>query len=208
MVYLNAIMSTDTYFTISGASEGLFKNKGSRFLAFAFPVQDENEVKDHVQFLKKQYHNARHHCYAYRIGVEEPYLFRMNDDGEPSGTAGKPIFGQILSKQLTNILIVVVRYFGGTLLGTSGLIQAYKAAAEDALLNSTIMQNVVKEKLHLQFGYQEMNAVMRVVKEESVEITQQDFQEECKMDVLVPRKLKDAVLRRLILIEKLNISEI
>lgn len=201
-------MSADTYFTISGASEGLFKNKGSRFLAFAFPVKDENEAKDHVQILKKQYHNARHHCYAYRIGTEEPYMIRMNDDGEPSGTAGKPIFGQILSKQLTNILIVVVRYFGGTLLGTSGLIKAYKAAAENALMNSTIKQNVLKEKLHLHFGYQEMNAVMSVVKEESVEITQQDFQEECNMDISVPRKVKDSVLRRLMLIEKLNISEV
>ena len=201
-------MSADTYFTISGASEGLFKNKGSRFLAFAFPVKDENEAKDYVQILKKQYHNARHHCYAYRIGTEEPYMIRMNDDGEPSGTAGKPIFGQILSKQLTNILIVVVRYFGGTLLGTSGLIKAYKAAAENALMNSTIKQNVLKEKLHLHFGYQEMNAVMSVVKEESVEITQQDFQEECNMDISVPRKVKDSVLRRLMLIEKLNISEV
>jgi uncharacterized YigZ family protein len=198
-------MSADTYYTITNASEGLFKNKGSKFLAFAYPADDENVVKEHIQNLKKKYHDARHHCYAYRIGTDEPFRYRMNDDGEPSGTAGKPIYGQILSKEVTNILIAVVRYFGGTLLGTSGLIQAYKAAAEDALDNARIEQKVISEKLRLHFSYDTMNAVMRIIKDESIEVKHQDFQEECRMEVLVRRNMKDIILKRFSLIENLKI---
>jgi uncharacterized YigZ family protein len=201
-------MSEDTYNTISDKSKGLFKDRGSKFLAFAYPVDNEIEVKKHIVTLKKKYHDARHHCYAYRIGTAEPFRFRLNDDGEPSGTAGKPIYGQILSKQLTNVLIVVVRYFGGTLLGTSGLIQAYRAAADDALNNAEIEQKVMHVKLRLHFTYNKMNAVMKIIKDESIEVTRQDFQEECELEVYVRRKLKDLIEKRFSLVEGLKITMI
>ena len=167
-----------------------------------------NELKNFLFFikvLKKKYHDARHHCYAYRIGTSEPFRFRMNDDGEPSGTAGKPIYGQILSKQITNILIAVVRYFGGTLLGTSGLIQAYRAAAEDALNNAEIEQKVICEKIRLHFSYDKMSTVMRIIREESIEIIHQDLQVECEMEVLVRRNFKSLIVKKFSSIENLEI---
>lgn len=201
-------MSEDTYNTISDISHGLYKDRGSKFLAFAYPVDNEILVKKHIATLKKEFHDARHHCYAYRIGTVEPFRFRMNDDGEPSGTAGKPIYGQILSKQVTNVLIVVVRYFGGTLLGTSGLIQAYRAAAEDALNNAEIEQKVMRVRLRLHFSYNKINTVMKIIKNESIEVIRQDFQEECEMEVYVRRKLKDLMEKRFSLIEGLTITKI
>lgn len=201
-------MSVDTYKTITNSSEGLYKNKGSKFLAFAFPVENELKVKEHMQALKKKYHDARHHCYAYRIGTGEPYHYRTNDDGEPSGTAGKPIYGQILSKQVTNILIAVVRYFGGTLLGTSGLIEAYKTAAEESLINAEIKQKVILEKIRLHFSYDKINAVMKIIKDESIEVAHQDFQLECEMDILVRRSLKIKLLNRFSLIENLETTKL
>ncbi|MBN1116959.1 MAG: YigZ family protein [Bacteroidales bacterium] len=170
----------DTYYTIKSKSEGLFKDKGSKFLAFAFPVLSEEKVKDIVAAIKKQYHDARHHCYAYRIGLSED-CYRYNDDGEPSGTAGKPIYGQILSNDLSDVLIVVVRYFGGTLLGTSGLIQAYKAAAADAISNSEIIEKTISKPLGLKFAYDYMSTAMRLVKQENLEIEKQDFTETCRL---------------------------
>ncbi len=201
-------MSEDTYFTIEKASEGLFKSKGSKFLGFAFPVQDEDMVKEHLQTLKKKYHDARHHCYAYRIGKAEPFQFRLCDDGEPSGTAGRPIYGQILSKHITNVLVIVVRYFGGTLLGTSGLIQAYKTAAEDAIKNAVIEQKLILETLQLHFEYEKMNSVMKIIKEESIRVIHQDFQLECRMDVMVRRNLKPEILKKFSLIKNIEIRAI
>lgn len=201
-------MSADTYKTITKPSEGLFKNKGSKFLAFAFPADNENIVKNHIKALKKKYHDARHYCYAYRIGTGESFRYRFNDDGEPSGTAGKPIYGQILSKQVTNILIVIVRYFGGTLLGTSGLIQAYKTAAEDALNNAEIEQKEILEELRLHFPYDKVNAVMTVIKDKSIKVSSQDFRENCMMELLVRKNGKSEILKRFSLIKNLKIVHI
>ncbi|MBN1598221.1 MAG: YigZ family protein [Bacteroidales bacterium] len=178
--------SEDTYKTIKEPGFGEFKDRGSKFLAFAYPVQTEKEIKELLGELKKKHHSARHHCYAFRIGAEEFY-YRTNDDGEPSGTAGKPIYGQILSFDLTNILIVVVRYFGGTLLGTSGLINAYRSAAKVCLEHATVVDQVINENITIKFQYASMNSVMRIIKEESAEILSQDFSDTCTISLGIPK---------------------
>lgn len=157
----------DTYKTIEKPSEGLFKDKGSKFISFAFQVNSEEEIKDIVQFIKKEHHSARHHCYAWRLGADQLH-FRANDDGEPSSTAGKPILGQIQSFDLTNILIVVVRYFGGTLLGVSGLINAYRSATLDAINQAEIVEKLVEKWLMVEFDYGAMNEVMKIFKDEKL----------------------------------------
>jgi len=159
----------DSYKTIKAKSEGLFKDKGSKFLSYAFPVETEEEIKEILIQIKKEHHSARHHCYAWRLGTEE-ITFRANDDGEPSSTAGKPILGQLLSFELTNILVVVVRYFGGTLLGTGGLINAYRTAAAEAIKNAKTVTRVVEDKFTLKFTYNEMNDVMQIIKQENLNI--------------------------------------
>ncbi len=174
----------DTYLTIDIPAEGSYKEKGSKFLAFAYPVQTEAEIKELVTLLKKEYYDARHHCYAYILGFDKA-AYRLNDDGEPSGTAGKPIYGQLLSHDLTNTLIVVVRYFGGTKLGVSGLIQAYKAAAKDALDNSKIVQKIVKEIHNVYFNYNEMNEVIKILKDNNVEQIQQQFDLNCMIQCAI-----------------------
>jgi uncharacterized YigZ family protein len=168
----------DEYRTLREVSQGLYKEKGSRFIAVAVPVKSVDEVKSQLELLRKKYHDARHHCYAYRVG-EAPYEFRYNDDGEPSGTAGKPIYGQIQSYELTNILIVVVRYFGGVKLGTGGLIQAYRAAAKDAVENGKIVTLVWKISMEIRFDYAQMNEVMKIIKDEGLGILSQDLREKC-----------------------------
>jgi len=168
---------TDTYLTIQKATEGLFKDKGSKFFAYAFPIQSEEEIKQHISDLKKQHHGARHWCYAFRLGADKK-LFRANDDGEPSGTAGKPILNQIISADLTNILVVVVRYFGGTLLGTGGLIQAYKLAAADAFQQSTIVTKYITQTCKVNFNTEVTNLVMRYLKEFDAEIVEHSFDTE------------------------------
>jgi len=170
----------DEYKTIETASTGLFKDKGSKFLSYAFPVKNEEEVKEILQNLKKEHHSARHHCYAWRIGTEE-VTTRANDDGEPSSTAGKPILGQLQSFDVTNVLLVVVRYFGGTLLGTSGLINAYKNASIDALNNAEIVTKLIESDFELSFTYPLMNTVMQTIKQENLEIITTDFKETCKV---------------------------
>lgn len=187
---------TDTYLTISTPSTGVFKDKGSKFLSFAFPVKDEKKIKEIVDKLKKEYFDARHHCYAYRLGANK-LVFRANDDGEPSGTAGKPILGQIVSKDLTNILIVVVRYFGGTLLGTSGLINAYKNASADCISNAAIVQMTVKEIYLLTFSYAQMNDVMKVIKDFEVETFDQNFELTCTMKVRLKLSMAQKILKKL-----------
>lgn len=154
-------MEEDVYKTIAGTAEGLYKEKGSRFIALAYPVRTEEEVKEIVADLKSRYYDARHHCYAYRLGADLK-KFRANDDGEPSSTAGKPILGQIVSAGLTDILIVVVRYFGGIKLGVSGLINAYRAAAADALAQAVVVEKTVDEVFRISFSYAALNEVMRV----------------------------------------------
>jgi uncharacterized YigZ family protein len=168
---------TDIYLTIQNPSEGLFKDKGSKFFAYAFPVQTEEEIKQLITNLKKQHYGARHWCYAFRLGADKKTI-RANDDGEPSGTAGKPILNQIISSDLTDILVVVVRYFGGTLLGTGGLILAYKTAAADALQKCTIVTKYITQTCTVNFNTEVTNLVMRFLKEYEAELVQHSFHTE------------------------------
>ncbi len=178
----------DTYKTITRPSEGLFKDRGSKFIARAYPVLSEDEVKQRLEELRKEFHDARHHCYAYQLGVDKS-AYRINDDGEPSGTAGRPIFGQIQSFDLTNVLIVVVRYFGGTKLGVSGLINAYKTASKETLEASNIITKTINEIYLVKFKYPEMNEVMRILKENNLTPFDQKFELDCELKFSV-RKLK------------------
>lgn len=170
----------DTYNMISGPSTGEFKDRGSKFLAYAFPVHTEDEVKIHLQELRKKHYDARHHVYAYIIGPDKA-SWRANDDGEPSGSSGKPIHGQLLSFDLTNTLIVVVRYFGGTKLGIPGLINAYRSAAKDAILNTRIIEKKIEDIYELEFKYPDMNTVMKILKDEAISPLSTDFQIDCKL---------------------------
>ena len=176
----------DTFKSISGPSKGLFKDNGSRFIAHAYPVSSEEEVKDIVSSLKKEYHDARHHCYAYRLGYRRD-IFRANDDGEPSSSAGRPILGQIDSLELSDILVVVVRYFGGIKLGIPGLIRAYRTSTADALANAEIVEKTATERFRLRFGYMEMNGVMKVLKDLGLQARNQDFGMECSLETDVCR---------------------
>lgn len=173
-------MPVFSYKTIQAASEGLYKEKGSKFLAFAYSVESEEEVHEKLDLIKKEYYDARHHCYAFMLGSEQQ-KFRAFDDGEPNHSAGDPILGQIRSKGLTNILIVVVRYFGGVKLGVGGLIGAYKAAAEDALKKAVIIEKEVTETLRLVYDYANTPEVMRLVKQFDLTVKKQEFNESCEL---------------------------
>lgn len=197
----------DTYKTIADVSEGLYKDKGSRFISFAFPVKTEEEIKDILGDIKKKYYDARHHCYAYVLGVEKS-KFRINDDGEPSGTAGKPIYGQIQSAGLTNILIVVIRYFGGIKLGVRGLINAYKGAALEALSNASIITMVEETGYSIHFDYEQMNDVMKVMKDYSLDTFDHQFDMRCHLGFSVRNQLKDKVLFELNNVNGLTINDI
>ncbi len=188
-------MQTDSYKTIQSTSEGMYKEKGSKFIAYAFPVSCEADIKDEIDKLKKEYYDARHHCYAYMLGADKKD-FRANDDGEPSSTAGKPILGQILSTDLTNILIVVVRYFGGTKLGVSGLIRAYKTAAFDAISNAEIIDKTVNDIYDIHFDYLVMNDVMRIIKEEQPPQIDQNFNLTCRITLSIRQSEVDKILER------------
>lgn len=177
-------MIQDSFLTISKSSEGFYKEKGSKFMAFAFPVISEEEVKEKLASLRKEYYDARHHCYAYVYGNEGEYV-RANDDGEPNHSAGDPILGQIKSNNLTNTLIVVIRYFGGTKLGVSGLINAYKTATSEAIQANTIVKKNITSFFQFLFSYDEMNAVMKLVKELDLKINAQGFDDGCTLDVEV-----------------------
>lgn len=190
----------DTYKTLEHPSEGLFKDKGSKFLAFAFPVEDEEEIKPIIQQLRKEHHSARHHCFAWRLGFDGAN-YRVNDDGEPSGTAGRPIYGQMLSFGVTNTLIVVVRYFGGTLLGVSGLINAYKSAAMLALQNSTIVEKPVEKQVRVVFGYPAQNTVMKIIKDIGAEVKQSVYNLDCTIVVSVRLGKFESLLEQLSKIE-------
>lgn len=194
---------TDSYLTVENKVETLYKEKGSKFFSFVFPVKDLSEVKSILDELKKKYYDATHHCYAYILGFEKE-VFRMNDDGEPSSTAGKPIYGQLQSKNLTNVLLVVIRYFGGTKLGVSGLIKAYKTAAAECLSAAMIVEKKVRLSYKVMFPYEKMNAVMSLLKEIKAEQTKHIFETECSMEVLVEssqqNKFEDAISK----IEKTN----
>jgi uncharacterized YigZ family protein len=168
----------DTYYTIEQRCEGVFRDKGSKFIAYAYPFENENQLKDIVAGLKALHPKARHHCWAYRLTPDRS-VFRVNDDGEPSGTAGRPILNVLLSRDVTNILVVVVRYFGGTLLGVPGLINAYKSATIDVLGQADIVEKVVKDVYEIRFDYLQMNDVMRIIKEENILIIDQQFDNSC-----------------------------
>ena len=181
-------MEKDTYKTIKKPSpEVLFKDRGSKFFGYAFPVTTEEEIKEHIDALKKQHHTARHWCYAWQLGKHYEH-YRANDDGEPSNSAGMPIYGQLQSFEVTNILVVVVRYFGGTKLGVGGLIQAYKTAAQMALEASKIVELTIGDLYKLQFDYPEMNTVMRIIKEEDLTIVNQKLELNCEIQMAVRKK--------------------
>jgi uncharacterized YigZ family protein len=173
----------DLFKTIQAPAEGIYKEKGSKFLAFAYPIDQEDQVKDLLGIIQKKYHDARHYCYAWRLGPDKT-RYRLNDDGEPSGTAGKPIYGQIVSRDLTDVLVVVVRYFGGTKLGVSGLIRAYRTAASEALDQSMIIECKVIDHLKLEFSYGQMNTVMKLIKDNHLEIEDQQFDLDCSLVLL------------------------
>ena len=195
----------DTYKTIAEPAEGTYSEKRSKFLAFAIPVRTQEEVKEWVKEYQKKYYDARHACYAYMLGHERKD-FRANDNGEPSGTAGKPILGQINSNELTDILIIVVRYFGGIKLGTSGLIGAYKTAAAEAIANSTIIEKTVDDDITVYFEYPFLNDVMRIVKEEEPQVIDQVFEMDCKMTLRIRRSKLDRLRLRLEKVETARIE--
>ena len=178
---------SDTYKTISTSAEGIYKEKGSKFLSFAYPVTSTDEVKELIRTFKKEYYDARHVCYAYMLGAERKE-WRANDDGEPSGTAGRPILGQVNSKGLTNILVIVVRYFGGIPLGTGGLTTAYKEATADALNQAEIIEKTVDETITIDFGYILMNDVMRIIKDMNALILNQSFDNQCTIKLSIGKQ--------------------
>ena len=178
----------DTYKTITKPSaETLFKDRGSKFFGYAFPVQNEDDIKDCIETLKKQHHTARHFCYAWQLGKNYE-TYRANDDGEPNNSAGMPIYGQLQSFDVTNVLVVSVRYFGGTKLGVGGLIQAYKTSAQLTLEAAKIIEKTIDETFILKFEYPEMNTVMRIIKDESIEIVDQKMELSCEFKISVRKK--------------------
>ena len=194
----------DTYRTISDLSEGYYTEKRSRFLSFALPVRTPDEVKTQLDIYRKKYYDARHVCWAYMLGPDRT-TFRANDDGEPSSTAGKPILGQINSNNLTDILIIVVRYFGGIELGTSGLIVAYRTAAAEAIAAAHIEERTVDETITITFEYPHLNSVMRIVKEDKPDVLAQSFELTCEMTLRIRQSRMDALKSRLLKVDSLHI---
>ena len=200
-------MIQDSYKSIAAISEGLFKDNGSRFIARAYPVETEEEVKAIVAELKKEYYDARHHVYAYRLGYKGD-KFRANDDGEPSGSSGRPVLGQIDSNGLSDILVVVIRYFGGIKLGIPGLIRAYKTSTADALANAEFIEKIASKRYKVSFGYMSMNSVMKVFKDMGLEQKNQKFDMECSIETNVRLSQIDSFLERMKDVEGCNIDEI
>ena len=186
----------DTYKTIAAPAEGQFKDRGSKFIAYAYPLRKEATVKELVAALKAEHPKARHHCWAYRLTPDRS-IFRINDDGEPSGTAGRPILNSLLSSDITNVLVVVVRYFGGTLLGVPGLIHAYKAAAQDALQAADIVELTVNDIYSVTFPYAQLNEVMRIAKVENLDVSEQEFDNRCTMLLGIRQTQVEQVLGKL-----------
>ena len=196
----------DKYLTINAPSEGLYKEKGSKFIAFAIPVSNVEQIKEILEEKRKEHHDARHVCYAYILGVDKAD-YRSNDDGEPSGTAGRPILGSILSAGVTNVLIAVVRYFGGTKLGTSGFINAYKVASADALENAEIIEKTVDEEIHISFDYLVMNDVMKIIKDVAPQVLSQQFDNNCNMVLSIRKGDAPNLIERLKKVESLIIED-
>ena len=191
--------------TIAEPAEAIYKERSSKFLTYAYPVESEEEIKVLLEALRKEYYDATHHCYAYRLGAQGE-VFRANDDGEPSGTAGKPILGQLLSADLTNCLVVVVRYFGGTKLGVSGLIQAYKESTAEVIAASKIIEKTVDRNIRVEFSYISMNGVMRVIKELSPRIDEQVFDNLCTMQLRIRESEADQLIAKLLKVEGVTVE--
>ena len=210
-IFVNLFFMTsekDTYKTIEiAAGDALFKEKGSKFIGYVYPITSEDEAKIFLDELKKKHHSARHWCYAWQLGVEEIH-YRANDDGEPNNSAGQPIYGQILSKDITNVLVVVVRYFGGTKLGVGGLINAYKTTAKLILDEARIVQKTIDVFYHLIFEYQDMNKVMRIVKEQDLNLIQQKMELNCEFLISVRKKNADKVKQLFFDLRCVKIKEI
>ena len=200
-------MMDDTYRTIEGVAEGLYKEKGSKFISLAYPVVSQEQVKEHLTNLRKQLHDARHQCYSYIIGHDGDQ-WRLNDDGEPSGTAGRPIHGQILSHNLTNVLVVVVRYFGGTKLGVSGLTNAYKEAANDALSNASIVTRTRTQTYRVSFSYADTNNVMRIINDEQITISNQQFDSESHLILQFRLSREQSIIDRIERISSVTLQRI
>lgn len=196
MIFDSTLMIPDYYYTIEQPSVAEFKDRGSKFIAFAFPVSDVNDFKEKLAIVKKEHPKATHHCFAYRIGLDGT-TYRVSDDGEPSGSAGRPILGQIDSRQATNVLIIVARYFGGTLLGVPGLINAYKTAAALALQVTRLVQKPVLIHYHLQFDYTQMNDVMTISKQFDCSVSKQEMHLFCSLQIGIPKNRLDEVLYKL-----------
>ena len=186
----------DTYKTIAQPTEGIFRDRGSKFLSFAYPVTSDNEIKAIVANLKSLHPKANHHCWAIRLGIDRS-VFRVNDDGEPSGTAGRPILNTLLSKNITNTLVVVVRYFGGTLLGVPGLINAYKLATEEALAQAQVIEKTVNDIYTITFDYAQMNDVMRIIKDDQLQVLQQVSELNCSIQFSVRKTQVEVVMGKL-----------
>lgn len=195
----------DTYKTLAAPVTGEYREKGSKFLAFAYPIRTDDEAKNLLQTLRSEHPKANHHCFAWRLGLDKNN-YRLSDDGEPSGTAGRPILNTLYSQDVTNLLVVVVRYFGGTLLGVPGLINAYKAATADALANATIISQTVNEIYRIQFSFERMNDVMKLVKEQQLTVLSQSFAETCVLDVELRRTRVNAVIGRLEKMEGVRVT--
>ena len=193
----------DTYKTIHELSEGIYRDKGSKFIAYLYPLSSENDIRDIITALKAEHPKARHHCWAFRLSPDRT-VFRLNDDGEPSGTAGRPILNTLLSNELTNVLAVVVRYFGGTLLGVPGLINAYKSATVEAVKNAKIIEKTVNSVFRIEFGHPQMNEVMKIVKEEDLKISNQNFDLNCSFLLEIRQSQVNKVLGKLEKVEGLK----
>jgi uncharacterized YigZ family protein len=196
--------TTDIFKTIAKPSKGFYKEKGSKFFGFAFQISSEEEAYQHIKSLKNEYYDARHHCYAYALGVNREF-FKSSDDGEPSGTAGKPILNQIIVNNLTNILIVVIRYFGGVLLGTAGLVNAYKTAASDAIHQASIIEKTENALLTVAFDYKVFNSVMHLLKEEEVEQLHQQFENDCIINISVRTSKIENLTNKLMKIDTVKV---
>ncbi len=196
---------SDSYLTIAGESSGSYRERASKFIAIAYPVSHESEIRNRLEYLRKKYHDANHFCYAYRIGHEHP-VYRVNDDGEPPGSAGKPIYSQILSNNLTDLLIVVIRYFGGKKLGIPGLINAYRTSAKDALAQAQIVTRHLWEDLFIQFPYPLMNEVMHILKDEDAKIKILPAEDRCNIHFSVFKSRTEEVKSRLNILNGLIIN--
>lgn len=201
------MLFNDTYLTIASNSESIFRDRASKFIGLAVPVSSEHEMKAALEQIRKKYFDATHHCYAFRLGFDKT-VFRFNDDGEPSGTAGRPIFGQIQSKDLTNVLVVVVRYYGGTKLGVSGLINAYKTTAKDALENNKIIEKTVNDVYEAGYSYEQMNDVMRILKDDNVTQLSQNFDTHCTIEFSVRKLYAGKIFEKLCLIKDVTVKYI